>query len=59
MKIQPKQVLITLGALFVGLTVWHNPTDAGDSTGDFIGNVASWAQDAFDKASEFSESVIE
>jgi hypothetical protein len=52
-------VLITLGALFVGLTVWHNPTDAGNSTGDFIGNVASWAQDAFDKASEFSESVIE
>lgn len=59
MKVQPKQIVIVLGALFIGLIVWHDPSDAGSTTGDFIGNVASWFQDAFDKVSEFSESAIE
>lgn len=59
MKVQPKQVILGLGALFIGLTVWNNPQDAGDTTGDFVGNVWSWMGDAFDRAQEFSQSVVE
>lgn len=59
MKVQPKQIAIGFGALFLGLVVWHDPSDAGGATGDFVGNVSSWFQDAFDKVSEFSESAIE
>lgn len=59
MKVQPKQVLLALGALFLGIFVWQNPQDAGTETGDFIGNVTGWFGDAFDKAQEFSENVSE
>lgn len=58
-KVQPKQILLAFGALFVGLAVWNNPTDTGESTGDFVGNTVTWVQDAFGKISEFSESVVE
>jgi hypothetical protein len=58
-KVQPKQIVLAFGALFIGLTVWNNPSDTGSSTGDFIGNTVSWVQDAFGKVSEFSENVVE
>lgn len=57
MKIQPKQIALAFGALFIGLTVWNNPSDTGDSTGEFVGNSVSWVQDAFGKISEFTENV--
>jgi hypothetical protein len=41
------------------LTVRHDPQSAGESTGNFISNAGDWVSDAFDKANEFSESVIE
>jgi hypothetical protein len=58
-KLEPKKVLIGLGALFVVLTVWSDPQKAGEETGDFIGSTTDWFQDAFDKFGDFSESVTE
>lgn len=59
MKVQPKQIFLAFGILFIGLTVWNNPADTGSTTGEFIGNAVSWVQDAFGRVSEFSESVVE
>ena len=59
MKVQPKQVLLAVGALFIGLTIWNNPADTGSTTGEYLGNGISWVQDAFGKVSEFSQSVVE
>ena len=59
MNIEPKKVVVGLGAAFVLLSIWHNPQRAGDSTGDFIGKTSDFLQDAFNKADEFSKSVIE
>jgi hypothetical protein len=58
-KVQPKQVVLALGVLFIGLIVWNNPSDTGATTGEFIGNTVSWVQDAFGKISEFSQSAVE
>ena len=59
MNVEPKKIAIGLGAAFVLLSVWHNPKGAGDSTGDFLSKTSGFLQDAFDKADEFSKSVIE
>lgn len=59
MKLEPKKILIGLGAAFVALTVWNDPQRAGDSTGDFLSDTTDWVQDAFDKFGDFSESVVE
>lgn len=58
-KVEPKKVLMGLAGAFIALSVWNNPQDAGKSTGDFISNATSWVGDVFDKANEFSKSVIE
>lgn len=59
MKVQPKQVFLAAGALFIALIVWNNPSDTGATTGEFIGNSVDWVQDAFGKISEFSQSAVE
>lgn len=58
-KIEPKKVVMGIAGAFVALSVWNNPKDAGDTTGDFISNATDWVGDAFDKANEFSKNVIE
>jgi hypothetical protein len=58
-KLEPKKVLIGLGAAFVLLTVWNDPNKAGEETGNFIGDTTDWVQDAFDKFGDFSESVTD
>lgn len=59
MKFEPKKIAMGLGAAFLLLTVWNDPQEAGSSTGEFIGNATDWIGDAFDKATEFSEAVVE
>lgn len=59
MKFEPKKVAMGLGAAFVALAVWNNPTETGSNTGDFIGDATAFVGDAFDKATEFAEAVIE
>jgi hypothetical protein len=58
-KFEPKKILIGAASAFVLLTVWNQPQEAGESTGNFISDAGSWVQDAFDKVNEFSKNVIE
>jgi hypothetical protein len=58
-SVEPKKIALGLAATFVLLSVWNNPRDAGDTTGDFIGKTSDFLEDAFDKANEFSKNVIE
>ncbi|HEV7761800.1 MAG TPA: hypothetical protein VGO78_22490 [Acidimicrobiales bacterium] len=58
-KIEPKKIVIGLVVAFVALTVWNDPHGAGESTGDFVSNAGSFVSDAFDKANEFSKSIVE
>jgi hypothetical protein len=41
------------------LYVWNNPRQAGESTGDFVTSAGGFVSDAFDKADEFSKSIVE
>lgn len=59
MSVEPKKIVIGLAATFAMLSIWNNPSDAGDSTGDFLGKTSDFLEDAFDKANEFSKNVIE
>lgn len=59
MNVEPKKIAMGVGAAFVLLTIWNRPSETGDSTGDFIGKTSDFLEDAFDKANEFSQSVIE
>ena len=59
MKFEPKKIAMGLGAAFVVLAVWNDPQEAGNSTGEFLGDATSFVGDAFDKATEFAEAVIE
>jgi hypothetical protein len=58
-KIKGRTILIGLGVLLLALIVWHDPTQAGNTASNWIDNVGNWFQDAFDKANEFAESVVE
>ena len=58
-KLEPKKIVIGLVVAFVALTVWNDPRGAGESTGDFVSNAGSFVSDAFDKANEFSKSIVE
>jgi len=58
-NVEPKKIAIVLVGIFVALSVWNDPTGAGESTGEFIGNTSDFLQDAFDKANEFSQNVVE
>jgi hypothetical protein len=58
-KIEPKKILIGLVGAFIVLTVWNDPQGAGESTGKFVSNAGSFVSDAFDKANEFSKSIVE
>jgi hypothetical protein len=58
-NVEPKKIAIGLAAAWVALALWHNPRGAGESTGDFLSKTGGFLQDAFDKADEFSKSVIE
>ena len=59
MNVEPKKIVIVLVGIFVALSVWNDPTGAGESTGDFIGKTSDFLEDAFDKANEFSQNVVE
>lgn len=59
MNVEPKKIVIVLVGIFVALSVWNDPTGAGESTGDFIGKTSNFLEDAFDKANEFSQNVVE
>jgi hypothetical protein len=58
-NVEPKKIAIALVATFVVLSVWNDPTGAGDTTGEYIGKTSDFLEDAFDKANEFSQNVIE
>jgi hypothetical protein len=58
-NVEPKKIVIVLVGIFVALSVWNDPTGAGESTGDFIGKTSDFLEDAFDKANEFSQNVVE
>jgi hypothetical protein len=58
-NVEPKKIVIVLVGIFVALSVWNDPTGAGESTGDFIGKTSNFLEDAFDKANEFSQNVVE
>jgi hypothetical protein len=58
-KIEPKKIIMGVAGAFVVLSMWNDPQGAGESTGDFISNATDFVGDAFDKANEFSKSVIE
>lgn len=56
-NVQPKQILIYLGIALIALTVWNDPSRAGDRTGEFLSDTTDWAQDLFDKFNDFAEGV--
>jgi hypothetical protein len=58
-KVQPKQILIYLGIALIALTVWNDPSRAGNRTGEFLSDTTDWAQDVFDKFNEFAEGVTD
>jgi hypothetical protein len=58
-KVEPKKIIIGLVVAFLALTVWNDPQGAGESTGDFVSNAGGFVSDAFDKANEFSKSIVE
>jgi hypothetical protein len=58
-QIEPKKIVIGLAAAFALLYVWNNPREAGESTGDFVTSAGGFVSDAFEKADEFSQSIIE
>ena len=59
MNVEPKKIAMGVGAAFVLLTIWNRPSETGDSAGDFLGKTSDFLEDAFDKANEFSQSLVE
>jgi hypothetical protein len=58
-KVNTKQILIWLGLALIALTVWNDPSRAGDRTGEFLSDTTSWVGDVFDKFQEFAEGVTD
>jgi hypothetical protein len=58
-NVEPKKVAMGLAAAWVLLALWHDPQGAGESTGDFLSKTGGFVQDAFDKADEFSQNVMD
>jgi hypothetical protein len=56
-KVNGKQILIYIGLALIVLTVWNNPSRAGDRTGEFLSDTTNWVGDVFDKFQEFAEGV--
>jgi hypothetical protein len=52
-----KKALGIIGAAFLVLSVWHNPTGTANAFGDFLGNVGGFLEDAIDKFTEFFRSL--
>ena len=59
MKINARTILIGLGILLVALIIWNDPSGAGTTASNWMDNIGSWFQDAFDNLNEFAESVAE
>lgn len=59
MNVEPKKIIMGLGGAFLLLTIWNKPSETGDTAGDWVGKTSDFLEDAFDKANEFSQSVIE
>jgi len=54
-----KKAVTIVAISFVALSIWHNPAGTAASFSDFIGNVATFVQDAFDKILEFFRGLAE
>lgn len=59
MQLEPKKIVMGVAGAFVALSIWHNPGEAGDNTGNFVGDATDWVQDAFDKVNDFAKSAME